>query len=73
MARYGEFEVRAGCEGRVLASVPLPRQPGADGFIGLEAPLRQGPETITDLCLTFSGDTRPQMWVLDQVTLQPAD
>ena len=73
VARYGEFEVRAGCEGRVLASVPLPRQAGADGFIELEAPLRKGPETITDLCLTFSGDTRPQMWVLDQVTLQPAD
>ncbi|AMJ56253.1 MULTISPECIES: family 20 glycosylhydrolase [Stenotrophomonas] len=71
VSRYGEFEVRAGCEGRVLATVPLPQQPGKDGFIELEAPLRAGPEQITDLCMTFSGDTRPQMWVLDQVRLQP--
>ncbi|WP_313252236.1 family 20 glycosylhydrolase [Stenotrophomonas sp.] len=72
VAAHGEFEVRAGCEGRVLASVPLPRESGADGFIELEAPLRAGPEQVTDLCMTFSGDTRPQMWVLDQVRLQPA-
>jgi len=71
VARHGEFEVRAGCEGRVLASVPLPAQAGADGFIELEAPLRAGPEQISDLCMTFSGDTRPQMWVLNQVQLQP--
>ena len=71
VSQYGEFEVRAGCEGRVLATVPLPQQPGKDGFIELEAPLRVGAEQITDLCMTFSGDTRPQMWVLDQVRLQP--
>ena len=71
LARHGEFEVRAGCEGRVLASAPLPPHPDKDGFIELEAPLRKGPETITDLCMTFSGDTRPQMWVLNRVTLQP--
>ncbi|KRG69900.1 beta-hexosaminidase [Stenotrophomonas terrae] len=71
VSQYGEFEVRAGCEGRVLATVPLPQQPGKDGFIELEAPLRAGAEQITDLCMTFSGDTRPQMWVLDQVRLQP--
>jgi hexosaminidase len=70
-ARYGEFEVRAGCEGRVLASVPLPQNPGKDGFIELQAPLRVGAEQITDLCMTFSGDTRPQMWVLDRIELQP--
>jgi hexosaminidase len=72
VAKYGEFEVRAGCDGRVLASVPLPQNPGKDGFIELEAPLRKGAEQITDLCMTFSGDTRPQMWVLDQIRLQPA-
>jgi len=72
VARYGEFEVRAGCEGRVLASVPLPQHAGKDGFIELEAPLRAGTTQISDLCMTFSGDTRPQMWVLDEVRLQPA-
>ncbi len=71
VARHGEFEVRAGCQGPVLATVPLPAQAGKDGFIELEAPLRKGPETIADLCMTFSGDTRPQMWVLQQLTLQP--
>ena len=73
MAEQGEFELRAGCEGRVLASAALPAEAGAEGFIELEAKLRQGPETVADLCLTFSGDTRPRMWVLDAVTLQPVD
>jgi len=72
-ARHGEFEVRASCEGPVLATVPLPAQTGADGFIELEAPLRANGMQISDLCMTFSGDTRPQMWVLDQVWLQPKD
>ncbi|KAF1685186.1 beta-hexosaminidase [Pseudoxanthomonas broegbernensis] len=71
VAAHGEFEARAGCDGPVLASVPLPEHPGADGFVELEAPLRAAPDGRTDLCLTFSGDTRPQMWVLDRVTLQP--
>ncbi|WP_269792203.1 family 20 glycosylhydrolase [Stenotrophomonas sp. Iso1] len=71
VARHGEFEVRAGCHGRVLATAPLPEKPGKDGFIELQAPLRAGPEQVTDLCITFSGDTRPQMWVLDEITLQP--
>jgi len=70
VAKYGEFEVRAGCEGRVLASAPLQREAGEDGFIELVAPLRAGPEQVTDLCMTFSGDTRPRMWVLDQVEMQ---
>ena len=24
-----------------------------------------------DLCVRFTGDTRPTMWVVDEVTLQP--
>ena len=58
-----------GCEGPVLASAPLPAQPGKDGFIELQAPLRNATAITTDLCMTFSGDTRPQMWVLDRVSL----
>ena len=69
VAPHGEFEVRAGCEGPVLASAPLPAQPGKDGFIELQAPLRNATAITTDLCMTFSGDTRPQMWVLDRVSL----
>ena len=72
VAAHGEFELRAGCEGPVLASAPLPARPGPDGFVELQAPLQSAPPGRTDLCLTFSGDTRPQMWVLNRVSLQTA-
>ena len=67
----GEFELHAGCDGPALASLPMPAQTDADGFVTLRAPLRDAPAT-TDLCLWFTGDTRPAMWVLDRVTLLPA-
>lgn len=65
---HGELVLRAGCKGPELASVPLPAQPDADGFVTLKAalPAQQG---ASDLCLYFTGDTRPAMWVLDRVTL----
>jgi hexosaminidase len=68
---HGELVVRGGCEGPELARVALPAQPASDGFVSLQAPL---PRTVPsqDLCLYFTGDTRPTMWVLDRVTLQPA-
>ena len=67
---HGELELHAGCDGPRLASLPLPAQPDADGFITLRAPLQNAPAT-TDVCLWFTGDTRPTMWVLDRVTLIP--
>ncbi|MEP6907465.1 MAG: family 20 glycosylhydrolase [Pseudoxanthomonas sp.] len=67
---HGELEIRAGCDGAVLATVPLPASPDADGFVTLKAPI-EATGTSQDLCLYFTGDTRPTMWVLDQVTLQP--
>ncbi|MET0814806.1 MAG: family 20 glycosylhydrolase [Pseudoxanthomonas sp.] len=67
---HGEMEIRAGCEGAVLASVPLPAEPDADGFLTLEAKIEPIAEP-QDLCVFFTGDTRPAMWVLDRVTLQP--
>lgn len=67
---HGELELRAGCDGPLLATVPLPAQPDADGFITLRAPL-QGAAANGDLCIRFTGDTRPTMWVLDRVTLVP--
>ncbi|MEO8365300.1 MAG: family 20 glycosylhydrolase [Pseudoxanthomonas sp.] len=66
----GELEIRAGCEGALLASVPLPAAPAADGFLTLKAKLKPAGGT-QDLCIYFTGDTRPAMWVLDRVTLQP--
>lgn len=66
----GELEVRAGCDGALLATVPLPATPDADGFVTLKAPLQAtaGPQ---NLCIFFTGDTRPTMWVLDRTTLHP--
>lgn len=73
VAAHGEFEVRDGCEGPVLASVPLPEAADADGFITLDAPLHSRTNATTNLCMTFSGDTRPTMWVLKQVALRTGD
>lgn len=71
-AAYGELEVRAGCEGDLLATVDLPQSTGADGFaeFRLALPARSGRE---DLCLYFTGDTRPTYWAIDAVTLLPAE
>src|SRR5690606_23803982 len=49
VAAHGEFEVRDGCEGPVLASVPLPEAPGADGFIELDAPLHAPANDVANL------------------------
>lgn len=67
---YGELEIHDGCAGPLLATVPLPEAPGIDGFVTLQAPLQQAPST-SDLCVFFTGDTRPDMWVLDRMTLVP--
>ncbi|MDE2380729.1 MAG: family 20 glycosylhydrolase [Xanthomonadaceae bacterium] len=67
--KYGELELHAGCDGPLLASVPLPAQPDADGFVSLHAPLHN-PPARTDICVWFTGDTRPAMWVLDRITLK---
>lgn len=67
---HGELEISAGCDGPSLVSVPLPAQPDADGFITLSAPL-PAQSAAADLCVRFTGDTRPTMWVLDRITLVP--
>lgn len=65
---YGELVIRAGCDGPTLASLPLPQTPGSNGFLTMKAPLP--PQTATqDLCVYFTGDTRPTMWTLDRVRL----
>lgn len=69
---HGEMNIRRGnCQGPPLAEVALPPRPDADGFITLEANLPRGSAGTSDLCINFTGDTRPTMWVLDEVTLQP--
>ena len=67
---HGELLVQSGgCKGPALARLPLPEKPGADGFLEMEVPVTAGLST-SDLCFTTTGDTRPDMWVLDRVTLQ---
>ena len=68
---HGELDIHAGgCGGERIASVPLPAAPGADGFVEVVAPLAEELAGRHDLCLRFTGDTRPAMWVLDRATLQ---
>ncbi|WMJ70499.1 family 20 glycosylhydrolase [Stenotrophomonas sp. 24(2023)] len=68
---HGEMRIRRGdCTGKVLAEVPLPAAPDADGFVTLTAALPKGTAGSGDLCINFTGDTRPAMWVLDEVTLK---
>jgi len=69
---HGELVVRAGCDGATLATQPLPAQPDADGFVDLRVSLPAHAGT-QDLCVYFTGDTRPTMWVLDRATLVPRD
>jgi hexosaminidase len=67
----GELEIRAGCSGEVLGRARLPARPSADGFATLKLSLRKQSAAVQDLCITFTGDTRPAMWVVDRVTLLP--
>ena len=69
---HGELELRDGCEGELLASVPLPADPDANGFVTLRAKLPAQHPAAADLCMVFTGDTRPAMWVVDRVRLAPA-
>lgn len=67
---HGELLLRTGdCQGEPVARVPLPAQPGADGFVDLQVALPASARQAQALCINFSGDTRPTMWVLDQVRL----
>lgn len=65
---HGERVIRARCDGPTLASLALPQARGSDGLLTLKAPLP--PQTTAqDLCMYFTGDTRPAMWTLDRVRL----
>ena len=70
---HGELDIRVdGCEGPRIASAPLPAAPAADGFAVVEAAWSTPVDGARELCIRFSGDTRPAMWVLDTITLLPA-
>ncbi|HZW17887.1 MAG TPA: family 20 glycosylhydrolase [Luteimonas sp.] len=68
---HGELEMRDGCDGELLASVPLPPAPDANGFVTLRAQLPAKHPAKADLCIVFTGDTRPAMWVTHEMALRP--
>jgi hexosaminidase len=68
---HGELRVEDGCDGALLAEAELPARPGESGFIELVLePARV--RDVDALCLRFTGDTRPNMWVLQRAELRPA-
>ncbi|MFN7783418.1 MAG: beta-N-acetylhexosaminidase [Lysobacterales bacterium] len=75
---HGELRVENGCDGALLAEALLPADTDATGFIELELAINAAPasaaatDTVDALCLRFTGDTRPQMWVLQQAELLSA-
>lgn len=67
---HGELRVQDGCDGPLLAEAAMPAEVDADGFVRIDLPLAADAPSA-DLCIRFTGDTRPTMWVLSDVTLVP--
>jgi len=68
----GELEVRLGCAGERIAAIPLgdaAKNP-ALSTVGGRLPARPGK---VDLCFSFTSKTIDPFWVVDQVTVKPAN
>lgn len=65
----GELEVRRGCDGPLVASIPLQSAAGTSGAAQVEG-LIAGPSSDADLCMTFTQKGPDPFWVLDRLTLQ---
>lgn len=68
----GELEVRLGCSGEKIATIPLgdaARNPGLSSIAG-RLPARA---QKADLCLTFTSKSLDPFWVIERVTLKPAN
>jgi len=66
----GELEVRDGCDGPLLASVPLAPALASQGVTRLKASLAA--TRRHDLCFTFTQKAVDPLWVLDRVSLVEA-
>ena len=66
----GEFEVRDGCEGPVVATLPLAPAVANPGVTRLTAPLRIG-RARADLCLTYTARGVDPLWAVERVELLP--
>lgn len=66
----GELEVRRdGCEGSLIASIPLQAAMHTSGVAEVEGSLT-GQSGAHDLCMTFTQKGVDPFWVLDRLTLQ---
>ncbi|WP_239016821.1 beta-N-acetylhexosaminidase [Sphingomonas ginkgonis] len=66
--RDGEFEVRAGCDGAVLATLPLQRaaaNPGVTRLVAALPPRAEG----SDLCITYTARGVDPLWAIERVEL----
>ena len=66
----GELEVRDGCAGELVASLPLARAAPRDGITTLTANLPPRPGRH-DLCLQFTARDVDPIWAIDWVRLSP--
>ena len=67
----GALEVRLdGCQGEVIARLPLGPARDSDALTTLEAPLA-APAGRHDLCFTFATGAHDPLWMIDEVALLP--
>lgn len=67
----GELEVRDGCKGPVIASIPLGDAVKESGLSTLSGPVA-AIAGRHDLCITFTQKSPDPLWMLDRLTLDPA-
>jgi hexosaminidase len=68
----GELQVRAGgCEGDLVASLPLQDATRSNGVSVLQTELSGIPAAPTDLCLRFAAEELDPMWAIDWIELLP--
>jgi hexosaminidase len=65
----GELEVRDGCAGPILATLPLAPALASQGVTRLTAPLAASPGPH-DLCFTFTQKSLDPLWAIDRVRLE---
>jgi hexosaminidase len=66
----GELEVRFdGCDGSLIAVLPLQEAAASDAVSTLSQPLSPLPDGRTDLCFRFTAHTLDPLWVIDLIAL----
>lgn len=66
----GEFELRAGCGGALLTTLPLARAARHPGVTRLEAVLPAHAQPV-DLCITYTAHGVDPLWAVERIELLP--